>query len=122
MKVPPLKATYRFNAALFGPAPMAVTIGNLPSAARTSDAALATKDHGQKSGDPAGAYVPPYPRLEHVTRPYLTTAETAYYLNLKPQTLRVWACYESGPLRPMRLVGRLGWRTDQVRELLRVNA
>jgi hypothetical protein len=56
--------------------------------------------------------------LDRVVRPMLTTAEAAYYLNLKPQTLRVWACKENGPLRPVRLHGRLGWPVTAVRRYL----
>jgi hypothetical protein len=56
--------------------------------------------------------------LHRVVRPMLTTAEAAYYLNRKPQTLRVWACKENGPLRPVRLHGRLGWPVAAVRRYL----
>jgi len=65
--------------------------------------------------------LPVYPALDAVTRPMLTTDETAYYVNRKPQTLRVWACTEAGPLRPVRLHGRLGWPTDAVRRYLGVD-
>ena len=33
----------------------------------------------------------------------------ARVLNRKPQTLRRWAIYESGPLKPVRVNGRLMW-------------
>jgi hypothetical protein len=40
-------------------------------------------------------------------RTMLATDAAAFYLNRKAQTLRVWACYESGPIRPVRVNGRL---------------
>ena len=63
-----------------------------------------------------------YLPLEQVTRPNLTTAETAYYLNRRPQTLRGWACLENGPLRPIRIGGLLAWSTATVKELAEVPA
>lgn len=47
--------------------------------------------------------------LEAETRPTVDTAAAAYYLNRAPQTLRAWACLETGPLRPIRINGRLAW-------------
>ena len=61
-----------------------------------------------------------FPSLETVTRPAVDTAAAAYYLNRKQQTLRGWACLENGPLRPMRISGRLAWPTQKIRELLGV--
>lgn len=58
-----------------------------------------------------------FPALEQVTRPNLTTAETAHYLNRRPQTLRGWACLENGPLRPRRIGGLLAWSTAEVKAL-----
>ena len=63
-----------------------------------------------------------YLPLERVTRPNLTTAETAYYLNRRPQTLRGWACLENGPLRPTRIGGLLAWNTATVKALAGVAA
>jgi len=48
----------------------------------------------------------------------LTTRDAAIALNRSQQTLRKWACYESGPLRPIRINGRLGWRVGDVISLL----
>mgnify|MGYP001580626969 CR=1 FL=1 len=61
-----------------------------------------------------------YPPLELVTKPTLTTAEYAYYTNIKPQTARIHACTEAGPLRPRRLNGRLHWSTLETKKLLGV--
>ena len=59
-----------------------------------------------------------YMPLEQVTRPNLTTAETAHYLNRRPQTLRGWACLENGPIRPRRIGGLLAWNTAEVKALV----
>jgi hypothetical protein len=48
----------------------------------------------------------------------LTTAEAAVALNRKPQTLRMWACNENGPIRPVRVHGRLAWPANQISALL----
>ena len=61
-----------------------------------------------------------FPPLETVTRPTVDTASTAYYLNRRPQTLRAWACRENGPLRPIRVHGRLAWSLADIRRLLGV--
>ena len=47
----------------------------------------------------------------------LVTRDAAAVLGRSPQTLRKWACLECGPLRPIHINGRLGWR---VADLLRV--
>ena len=56
------------------------------------------------------------------TRTTLPTLEAAQHLNRAPQTLRVWACKENGPLRPIRVHGRLAWKTAEIRALLGVAA
>lgn len=63
-----------------------------------------------------------FPPLETVTRPTEGTTAAAYYLNRKPQTLRGWACNEDGPLRPIRINGRLAWPISELRRLLGVAA
>lgn len=63
-----------------------------------------------------------YLPLEQVTKPNLTTSETAYYLDRRPQTLRVWACLENGPMRPRRIGGLLAWPTSEVKALAGVAA
>lgn len=59
-----------------------------------------------------------HPALEAVTRPTVDTIAAAYYLNRRPQTLRGWACHENGPLRPLRIHGRLAWSVTEIRVLL----
>jgi hypothetical protein len=59
-----------------------------------------------------------YPPLVKVTRTHVTTGEAAYYLNRAAQTLRMWACFETGPIRPIRIYGRLGWAVTDIRRVL----
>ena len=59
-----------------------------------------------------------FPPLESVTRPTVDTASAAYYLNRRPQTCRAWACLENGPLRPLRINGRLAWPVSELRRVL----
>ncbi len=56
--------------------------------------------------------------LEEVTLPTVPTDAAAYYLNRKPQTLRAWACLENGPLRPVRINGRLAWPVPSLKTLV----
>jgi hypothetical protein len=56
--------------------------------------------------------------LESVNRPFVDTATAAFYLNRKEQTLRSWACLETGPIRPLRIHGRLAWPVAELRRLL----
>jgi hypothetical protein len=63
----------------------------------------------------------PFPPLEQVTKPNLTTEELAFYADRQQQTLRIWACRTgSGPLTPLRINGRLAWPVAAVRKLLGV--
>ena len=54
------------------------------------------------------------------TRAAVDTATAAYHLNRQPQTLRAWACLENGPLRPVRVHGRLAWPVAERRRVLGV--
>jgi hypothetical protein len=56
--------------------------------------------------------------LEQVTRPTVPTDAAAYYLNRQPQTLRAWASLENGPIRPIRINGRLAWKVSDIKSLL----
>ena len=56
--------------------------------------------------------------LDQVTSPTIKTNEAAYYLNRKSQTLRAWACFEKGPIRPVRINGRLAWYVADILKLL----
>lgn len=48
----------------------------------------------------------------------LPTNEAAAAINRAPQTLRKWACLENGPIRPIRINGRLAWRVADLQLLL----
>ncbi len=58
--------------------------------------------------------------LAQETRAAIPTAEAAGHLNRAPQTLWLWACKESGPIRPVRVMGRLAWPVADLKRLLGV--
>lgn len=66
----------------------------------------------------AAALIP----LAAETRTALPTPEAAAHLGRSAQTLRVWACRQSGPLQPLRVNGRLAWPVAELRRLLGVRA
>lgn len=59
-----------------------------------------------------------FPPLELVNRPTVPTEQAAHYLLRQPQTLRTWAMRDSGPLRPVRINGRLGWPVAGIKAAL----
>lgn len=65
----------------------------------------------------AARTIQPVP-LGHETRTAIPTAEAAAHLNRATQTLWLWACKESGPIRPIRINGRLHWPVSELRRLL----
>ncbi len=58
-----------------------------------------------------------FPPLELVTSPTVPTEQAGYYLNRRPQTMREWAMRENGPLRPIRINGRLAWPVSELRRI-----
>lgn len=76
----------------------------------------------QSSEASNGADAAQFPPLDRETRAAVDTETAAYHLSREPQTLRVWACKENGPLRPLRVNGRLAWPTAEIRRLLGVTA
>ena len=64
------------------------------------------------------AALQPFPPLEHINRPNVPTQQAAYYLDRRPQTMRIWAMREDGPLRPLRINGRLAWPVSELRRVL----
>ena len=58
--------------------------------------------------------------LERETRTALPTSEAAFHLNRAQQTMRLWAMREDGPLRPLRVNGRLAWPVSEIRRVLGV--
>jgi hypothetical protein len=83
-------------------------VGRLAPASKSG----ATEQH------PAGTHGAIFPPLEAERREVVGTEQAAFYLNLKPQTLRAWSCLGSGLLRPIRISNRLAWRTAEIRDLL----
>lgn len=59
--------------------------------------------------------------LDRETRSALPTPEAAFHLNRAQQTLRLWAMRENGPIRPIRVNGRLAWPVSELRRILQVN-
>jgi len=59
-----------------------------------------------------------FPPLEQESRSHVETARAAYHLNRQPQTMRSWASLETGPIRPIRISGRLAWPVAEIRALL----
>lgn len=58
--------------------------------------------------------------LDREPRVAVDTETAAFHLSREPQTLRIWACKDNGPLRPLRVNGRLMWPTAELRKLLGV--
>jgi hypothetical protein len=71
-----------------------------------------------------GAYMEPLSitaiPLEREARANLPTPEAAFHLNRAQQTLRLWAMRENGPIRPIRVNGRLAWPVAELRRILQV--
>lgn len=65
--------------------------------------------------------MPMQPRIEDLPA-VLATVEAAGLINRRPYTLRRWACYDNGPIRPVRINGRLAWRVADLLALLNGNA
>jgi hypothetical protein len=65
---------------------------------------------------------PVYTPLAEEIRSALPTVEAAYHLNRAQQTLRLWSMRDDGPLRPMRINGRLAWSVAEIRKLLKMQA
>lgn len=59
-----------------------------------------------------------FPPLDQENRTHVETSCAAFHLTRKAQTLRAWACFENGPLRPVRIMGRLAWSVAEIRSLL----
>lgn len=59
-------------------------------------------------------------RLSEETRECVTTREAAHHIGHAAQTLRKWACTNSGLLQPVRVGSRLLWRVSELRRLLGV--
>jgi hypothetical protein len=60
--------------------------------------------------------------LELETRPTVETAAASHYLHLAPQTMRIHACRQTGPIRVIRIPGsaKLHWPVAEIRRVLGV--
>lgn len=79
-----------------------------------------TTDQPKEATGPPDDFKPPFPPLESVTRPTVPTEQAGYYLDRRPQTMRIWALKEH-PIRPLRINGRLAWPVAELRRLLGVS-
>lgn len=73
-----------------------------------------TVDRG-RDFQPAG-FIP----LHMEVRTVVPTDCAAFQVNRKPQTLRMWASSGKGPIRPIRINGRLAWRVADLVGMLAV--
>lgn len=71
-----------------------------------------------QSATSAAHNLPTFCPLEQEKRSHVETACAAFHLMRKPQTMRAYACLENGPIRPIRINGRLAWPVAQIRALL----
>jgi hypothetical protein len=69
----------------------------------------------QPASLPAG-FIP----LDQESRTHVSTAVMCHHIGRKEQTARGWACHEDGPLRPIRVNGRLAWPVADIRRILGV--
>lgn len=53
-------------------------------------------------------------------RTHLPTREAAVHLDRAAQTPRIWASEDSGPVRPVRVNGRLAWPVAEIKRVLGV--
>lgn len=60
--------------------------------------------------------------LVRETRTNLPTREAAHHLNRAQQTLRLWAIRNDGPIKCLRINGRLAWPVSELKKLLGVAA
>lgn len=58
--------------------------------------------------------------LASEARAALPTREAALHLGRAPHTLLVWSMNGSGPIRPVKINGRLAWPVAELRRLLGV--
>ncbi|MCE3602616.1 hypothetical protein LXA47_03215 [Massilia sp. P8910] len=82
---------------------------------------MATTQHqtpDQLQYHPAAAQPQIFPSICTEGRSHVETACAAFWMNRKPQTLRAWASQENGPLRPIRVNGRLAWSVFEIRTIM----
>ena len=58
--------------------------------------------------------------LDKEIRTHVSTKVMCHHIGRKEQTARGWACHEDGPLRPIRVGGRLAWAVADIKRVLGV--
>ena len=89
----------------------------IANTSRTFDAMALGHESGEAT-DTSDSIHAAFPALEQENRPAIETAAAAHYLLRRPQTLRIWACHENGPIRPIRINGRLAWPVADIRRIV----
>ena len=97
-----------------------INAGRLAALEKKGRASIAPSDSDSDAVEMERQGAPPFLSLARETRAAVDTATAAYHLNRQPQTLRAWACLENGPLRPVRVHGRLAWPVAELRRVLGV--
>jgi hypothetical protein len=83
--------------------------------------AQTAKESAKEVTRPVQPNAPPsYPPLATETRATLPTPEAAFHLSRAQQTMRLWAMKGEGPLRPLRINGRLAWKVSDLKRVLGV--
>ena len=80
---------------------------------------MQTATHHSVETAKAANAAPTFPPLELVTKPTVPTEQAGYYLDRRPQTMRMWAMREH-PIKPLRINGRLAWPVSEIRRVLGV--
>ncbi|TFW28656.1 hypothetical protein [Massilia horti] len=63
-----------------------------------------------------------FPSIDLDTRTHVSTACAAFWLGRKPQTLLMWNCHGTGPMRPIKSGRQLMWPVDEIRKHLRLKS
>ena len=60
--------------------------------------------------------------LAQETRTHIETAAAGHHLSLKPQTMRIHACKQTGAIRPIKVPGssKLLWPVAEIKRILQV--
>ncbi len=60
--------------------------------------------------------------LAEGTRLQYSTKEAAFFLNIREDTMRAWACFGKGDIKPRKVGNRLAWMADDIRRLMGMEA
>jgi hypothetical protein len=58
--------------------------------------------------------------LDQETRSHVGTNNAAYHLSRAQNTLRIWAMRNDGPVKALRINGRLAWPVAEIKRVLGV--